>query len=90
MPPRLGGHWRNIESGPTPSGPAVLAIECYPGHRPGASASGAGAGPYPPNPLDSGRYAVPPPAETDAMVAGPLTDDPVFGRLNGLTVADLL
>ncbi len=28
------------------------------------------------------------PAEIDRMVAGPLTDDPVFGRMNGLTVAN--
>ncbi len=28
------------------------------------------------------------PAEIDAMVSHDLTDDPVFGRMNGLTIED--
>ncbi|MDJ0364639.1 class I mannose-6-phosphate isomerase [Hymenobacter sp. H14-R3] len=67
--------------------PAVLAIECYPGTDLARLRQELEPA------LPPARWVVAdalyrPPAEIDALVAGPLTDDPVFGRLNGLTVAD--
>lgn len=72
---------------PAAGQPFVLAIECYPGTdlaqlqrelMPALEAAQCLV-------ADSLYYS---PAEIDQLVAGPLTDDPVFGRLNGLTVAD--
>ncbi|GAB3298269.1 class I mannose-6-phosphate isomerase [Hymenobacter tenuis] len=72
---------------PAAGQPIVLAIECYPGIDlaqlqgelvPALAAAQCLV-------ADSLYYS---PAEIDQLVAGPLTDDPVFGRLNGLTVAD--
>jgi len=70
-----------------PGQPLVVAIECYPGTDLKQLRQEVERG------LRPGRYLVADdlyrtPAEIDALVAGPLTDDPVFGRLNGLTVAD--
>ncbi len=67
--------------------PAVLAIECYPGTDLAYLRQELEPA------LPPARWVVAdtlyrPPAEIDALVAGPLTDDPVFGRLNGLKVAD--
>ncbi|SNR94261.1 class I mannose-6-phosphate isomerase [Hymenobacter mucosus] len=70
-----------------PGQPLVLAVECYPGTnlellqqqlRPG---------------LPANQWLVADdyyrrPAEIDLLVAGSLTNDPVFGRLNGLLIAD--
>ncbi|WP_223648833.1 class I mannose-6-phosphate isomerase [Hymenobacter psoromatis] len=71
-----------------PSGPAVLAIECYPGTDLARLRQELEPALPPPTRWVVADALYRSPAEIDAMVAGPLTDDPVFGRLNGLTVAD--
>ncbi|MBC6611506.1 class I mannose-6-phosphate isomerase [Hymenobacter sp. BT507] len=70
-----------------PDHPLVLAVECYPGTDLKQLQQELVQALQPTQCLvadDLYRS----PADIDAMVAGPLTDDPVFGRLNGLTVAD--
>jgi mannose-6-phosphate isomerase class I len=67
--------------------PVVLAVECYPGTDLRQLQRELTQALQPAQCLvadDLYRS----PADIDAMVAGPLTDDPVFGRLNGLTVND--
>ncbi len=77
---------------PTPPAagpPLVLAVECYPGTDLAQLQRELVAALRPALVLvaDDLYY---PAAEIDRLVAGPLTDDPVFGRLNGLTVSDFL
>ena len=70
-----------------PSAPAVLAVECYPGTDLARLRQELAAG-LPPAQWVVADALYRPPAEIDALVAGPLTNDPVFGHLNGLKVAD--
>lgn len=86
--PAIGRAVRAALAAAPPSGqPLVLAVECYPGtDLPRLKQELVRA-------LNPARCLVADelyktPADIDALVAGPLTDDPVFGRLNGLTVAD--
>ena len=68
-----------------PGQPLVLAVECYPGTDLGQLQRELTQALRPARCLVADeRYY--PAAAIDALVAGPLTDDPVFGRLNGLTV----
>jgi len=69
--------------------PLVLAVECYPGTDLQQLQHALTPVLRPAHCLlaDDLYY---PAAAIDALVAGPLTDDPVFGRLNGLTVADFM
>jgi len=70
-----------------PGQPTVLAVECYPGTNLGQLEQELKQALQPAQCLVADAlYRAP--AAIDAMVAGPLTDDPVFGRLNGLTVSD--
>ena len=71
----------------SPGRPLVLAVECYPGtdlqqlqHELQMALQPAQCI------VANDLYCSS--SEIDALVAGPLTDDPVFGRLNGLTIAD--
>ncbi|MBW3129950.1 class I mannose-6-phosphate isomerase [Hymenobacter profundi] len=77
-----------LPAAPTaPDQPLVLAVECYPGTDLKQLQQELVQALQPAQCLvadDLYRS----PADIDAMVAGPLTDDPVFGRLNGLTVTD--
>lgn len=73
----------------TPSQPTVLAVECYPGTNLQQLQHELMQALQPAQCLVADEMYYPS-SEIDAMVAGPLTDDPVFGRLNGLTVADFL
>jgi mannose-6-phosphate isomerase class I len=73
---------------PAASGlPVVLAVECYPGTdlRQLQQALVQALQPAQCLVADDLYRA---PADIDALVAGPLTNDPVFGRLNGLTIND--
>lgn len=74
---------------PASGPPLVLAVECYPGTDLAQLQRELVAALRPALVLvaDDLYY---PAAEIDRLVAGPLTDDPVFGRLNGLTVSDFL
>ncbi|OUJ74115.1 class I mannose-6-phosphate isomerase [Hymenobacter crusticola] len=87
-PAIIGALQAALRANPTaPDQPQVLAVECYPGTDLGQLRQELA------QTLQPGQYLVADdlyrtPAEIDEMVAGPLTDDPVFGRLNGLTVAD--
>jgi mannose-6-phosphate isomerase class I len=73
----------------TPGQPLVLAVECYPGTALGPLRQALTEALQPAQCLVADDlYRTP--ADIDALVAGPLTDDPVFGRLNGLTVRDFL
>jgi mannose-6-phosphate isomerase class I len=67
--------------------PLVLAVECYPGTDLKQLQHELTQALQPAQCLLANDIYYPP-AEIDSMVAGPLTDDPVFGRLNGLTIAD--
>jgi len=67
--------------------PLVLAIECYPGTNLEQLQQELAHALQPAQCLLADELYYPT-SDIDAMVAGPLTDDPVFGRLNGLTVAD--
>jgi mannose-6-phosphate isomerase class I len=70
-----------------PGQPVVLAVECYPGTDLGQLRQELTQALQPAQCLVADDlYRAP--ADIDAMVAGPLTDDPVFGRLNGLTITD--
>ena len=70
-----------------PGPPQVLAVECYPGTDLGALRHALTQALQPAQCLVADDlYRAP--ADIDALVAGPLTDDPVFGRLNGLTIND--
>jgi mannose-6-phosphate isomerase class I len=69
--------------------PLVLAVECYPGIDLAQVQRELVAALQPALVLVADHLYYPA-AEIDRLVAGPLTDDPVFGRLNGLTVADFL
>ncbi|AMR29262.1 mannose-6-phosphate isomerase [Hymenobacter psoromatis] len=71
-----------------PFGPAVLAIECYPGTDLARLRRELKPALPPQAHWVVAESLYRPPAEIDAMVAGPLTYDPVFGRLNGLMVAN--
>ncbi|UOR06844.1 class I mannose-6-phosphate isomerase [Hymenobacter aerilatus] len=70
-----------------PNQPIVLAVECYPGTNLQQLQQEL-AQALQPAQLIIADDLYRSPADIDALVAGPLTDDPVFGRLNGLTVAD--
>jgi mannose-6-phosphate isomerase class I len=70
-----------------PGQPVVLAIECYPGTNLGQLRQELAQALQPTQCLVAEDFYLTP-AEIDALVAGPLTDDPVFGRLNGLTIKD--
>ncbi|MBO0356710.1 class I mannose-6-phosphate isomerase [Hymenobacter sp. BT186] len=67
--------------------PRVLAVECYPGTDLRQLQHELTQALQPARCLvaDDLYYSA---TEIDRLVAGPLTDDPVFGRFNGLTVAD--
>jgi mannose-6-phosphate isomerase class I len=70
-----------------PGQPLVLAVECYPGTDLGQLRQELTQALQPAQCLVADDlYRAP--VDIDALVAGPLTDDPVFGRLNGLTVND--
>jgi hypothetical protein len=67
--------------------PQVLAVECYPGTDLGQLQRELTQALRPAQCLVADDlYRAP--GDIDALVAGPLTDDPVFGRLNGLTIND--
>ena len=70
-----------------PSQPRVLAVECYPGTDLGQLRRELTRALRPARCLVANELYYPA-ATIDALVAGPLTDDPVFGRLNGLTIND--
>ena len=74
---------------PAAGSPLVLAVECYPGTAIQQLQHALVVALQPALVLiaDDLYY---PAAEINRLVAGPLTDDPVFGRLNGLTVADFM
>jgi mannose-6-phosphate isomerase class I len=70
-----------------PGQPLVLAVECYPGTDLEQLQRELTQALRPAHCLVANDcYRTP--ADIDALVAGPLTDDPVFGRLNGLTIND--
>ena len=71
---------------PAPGQPLVLAVECYPGTDLTQLQQALTQALRPAQCLVADDlYRAP--AAIDALVAGPLTDDPVFGRLNGLAVS---
>jgi mannose-6-phosphate isomerase class I len=70
-----------------PGQPLVLAVECYPGADLGQLQRELTQALRPTQCLVANDFYRTP-ADIDALVAGPLTDDPVFGRLNGLTIND--
>jgi len=70
-----------------PGQPLVLAVECYPGTDLRQLQQELTQALQPALCLVADDFFRSP-SDIDAMVAGPLTDDPVFGRLNGITVAD--
>lgn len=72
---------------PAAGSPLVVAVECYPGTDLAQVQRELVAALRPALVLVADDLYHPA-AEIDRLVAGPLTDDPVFGRLNGLTVAD--
>ncbi|QNE39418.1 mannose-6-phosphate isomerase [Hymenobacter sp. NBH84] len=77
-----------LPAAPTaPDQPLVLAVECYPGTDLKQLQQELVQALQPAQCLVADDFYRSP-ADIDAMVAGPLTDDPVFGRLNGLTVTD--
>jgi hypothetical protein len=67
----------------------VLAVECYPGVHVDAVREVLTDGLRPALVVDA-RQAYKDPAEVGRMCAPFLGDDPVFGRMNGLCVADFL
>jgi hypothetical protein len=73
----------------TPSQPLVLAVECYPGTNLGQLQQALTQALQPAQCLVANDLYYPA-ADIDALVAAPLTDDPVFGRLNGLTINDFI
>jgi mannose-6-phosphate isomerase class I len=70
-----------------PGQPQVLAVECYPGTDLSQLQRELTQELQPAQCLVANEFFRPA-ADIDALVAGPLTDDPVFGRLNGLTIND--
>jgi mannose-6-phosphate isomerase class I len=71
----------------TPGQPLVLAVECYPGTDLKQLQQALTQALQPAQCLVADDLYLPA-AAIDALVAGPLTNDPVFGRLNGLTIND--
>ena len=69
--------------------PLVLAVECYPGTDLARLKQELLRALQPARCVVADELYFSP-AQLDALVAGPLTNDPVFGCLNGLTVADFL
>ncbi|WP_072052961.1 class I mannose-6-phosphate isomerase [Hymenobacter terrenus] len=77
-----------LNAAPRPTGrPLVLAVECYPGTNLVALQQELVGALEPAHCVVVDELYLPT-GTIDTLVAGPLTDDPVFGRLNGLTVAD--
>jgi len=72
-----------------PGQPLVLAVECYPGTDLGQLRAALTQALQPTQCLVANDLYYPA-AAIDALVAGPLTDDPVFGRLNGLIINDFM
>jgi mannose-6-phosphate isomerase class I len=70
-----------------PGQPLVLAVECYPGTDLKQLQQALTQALQPTQCLVADDLYLPA-AAIDALVAGPLTNDPVFGRLNGLTIND--
>ena len=68
---------------------AVVAVECYPGADVDEIRNALGQTLRPSRIVDV-RTCLKDLAEIDAMVAPHLTDDPVFGRLNGIRIEDFL
>ncbi|MDF7814888.1 class I mannose-6-phosphate isomerase [Hymenobacter sp. YC55] len=84
----MGALQKALLAKPTiPGQPLVLVVECYPGTDLRQLQQELVQALQPSQCLIANDLYRPA-SEIDAMVAGPLTDDPVFGRLNGLTVAD--
>jgi len=75
------------DSDAAPGQPLVLAVECYPGTDLTQLRQELTQALRPAQCVVTDDLYLPP-AAIDALVAGPLTDDPVFGRLNGLTISD--
>jgi mannose-6-phosphate isomerase class I len=72
-----------------PGQPLVLAVECYPGTDLKQLQQELVLALQPAQCLIADElYRTP--ANINALVAGPLTEDPVFGRLNGLTISDFI
>jgi mannose-6-phosphate isomerase class I len=71
----------------TPGQPLVLAVECYPGTDLGQLRQELTRALQAAHCLVADDFYHPA-AAIDALVASPLTNDPVFGRLNGLTIND--
>ena len=67
----------------------VLVVECYPGVDVDGVRKALTEGLRPALVVDA-RQAFKDPAEVERLCAPYLGDDPVFGRLNGLTMADFL
>ncbi|MGI4883916.1 MAG: class I mannose-6-phosphate isomerase [Janthinobacterium lividum] len=72
-----------------PGQPVVLAVECYPGTDLGQLQRELAQALQPAQCLVADHLYYPA-ADIDALVAGPLTDDPVFGQLNGLAINDFI
>lgn len=68
-------------------GARAIAVECYPGVFEDAVADALSQGLRPARVFRT-RDCWKPSAEIDALVARDLTDDPVFGRMNGFTIDD--
>lgn len=75
------------DAAPAPGQPLVLAVECYPGTNLAQLRQELTQALRPAQCVVADDLYLPP-AAIAALVAGPLTDDPVFGRLNGLTISD--
>ena len=76
-----------LAAAPPAGQPLVLAVECYPGTDLAQLRQELTQALQPAQCVVADDLYRPP-AAIDALVAGSLTDDPVFGRLNGLTISD--
>src|SRR5579863_494067 len=81
--------WESVVERLKGRAPRVLCVECYPGVHVDeielALASGLRLAK-----IFRASEAMKPAAELEALLASFLTDDPVFGRLNGLRIEDFM
>jgi mannose-6-phosphate isomerase class I len=78
--------WADVTARLRAGGARVVVVDCYPGVLDGDLKQLAAA--LGPDELVDVSWALKPPGDVDALVAPDLSDDPVFGRLTSLQLAD--
>lgn len=81
--------WNTVVERLAKSNPRILCVECYPGVH-AAEVERALCGALAPRQVFRADDCLKPPGELDRTLSPFLTEDPVFGRMNGLRIEDFM